>query len=63
MAPKARKQLKERHKQILDVIRDYTEKNGYAPSYREICARTDITSTSMVKHVIKSILTHTKVQK
>ena len=31
MAPKARKQLKERHKQVLDVIQDYHAKHGYAP--------------------------------
>ena len=55
MAPKARKQLKERHKQVLDVIQEYTAKHGYAPSYREICARTDITSTSMVNYYLEQL--------
>ena len=55
MAPKARKQLKERHKQVLDVIQEYTEKHGYAPSYREICAKTDITSTSMVNYYLEQL--------
>jgi repressor LexA len=55
MAPKARKQLKERHKQVLDVIQEYRAKHGYAPSYREICARTDITSTSMVNYYLEQL--------
>lgn len=55
MAPKSRKQLKERHKQVLDVIQDYRAKHGYAPSYREICARTDITSTSMVNYYLEQL--------
>ena len=55
MAPKARKQLKERHKQVLDVIQQYRAKHGYAPSYREICARTDITSTSMVNYYLEQL--------
>lgn len=55
MAPKARKQLKERHKQVLDVIQDYHAKHGYAPSYREICSRTDITSTSMVNYYLEQL--------
>lgn len=55
MAPKAHKKLKERHKQVLDVIQEYTAKHGYAPSYREICARTDITSTSMVNYYLEQL--------
>ncbi|MGB2962856.1 MAG: transcriptional repressor LexA [Anaerolineales bacterium] len=55
MAPKARKQLKERHKQVLEVIQEYRAKHGYAPSYREICARTDITSTSMVNYYLEQL--------
>lgn len=55
MAPKDRKQLKERHKQVLDVIQDFRAKHGYAPSYREICARTDITSTSMVNYYLEQL--------
>jgi repressor LexA len=55
MAPKARKQLKERHKQVLDVIQKYHAKHGYAPSYREICSQTDITSTSMVNYYLEQL--------
>lgn len=55
MAPKVRKQLKERHKQVLGVIQEYHAKHGYAPSYREICARTDITSTSMVNYYLEQL--------
>jgi len=55
MAPKARKQLKERHKQVLDVIQEFRAKHGYAPSYREICALTDITSTSMVNYYLEQL--------
>jgi repressor LexA len=55
MAPKARKQLKERHKQVLDVIQEYRAKHGYAPSYREICSQTDITSTSMVNYYLEQL--------
>lgn len=55
MAPEAPKKLKERHKQVLDVIREYSAKHGYAPSYREICAQTDITSTSMVNYYLEQL--------
>jgi repressor LexA len=55
MAPEDRKKLKERHKQVLDVIREHSAKHGYAPSYREICARTDITSTSMVNYYLEQL--------
>jgi repressor LexA len=55
MAPKAHQKLKERHKQVLDVIQEYSAKHGYAPSYREICARTDITSTSMVNYYLEQL--------
>jgi repressor LexA len=55
MAPEDRKQLKDRHKQVLDVIKEYTAKHGYAPSYREICAKTDITSTSMVNYYLEQL--------
>ena len=47
--------LKDRHKQILEVIEDYRDEHGYAPSYREICARTDITSTSMVNYYLEQL--------
>ena len=55
MAPKSQKKLKDRHKQVLDVIQEYTAKHGFAPSYREICDRTDITSTSMVNYYLEQL--------
>jgi len=55
MAPKSQRKLKERHKQVLDVISEYSAKHGYAPSYREICAKTDITSTSMVNYYLEQL--------
>jgi repressor LexA len=55
MAPKTGQKLKDRHKQILEVIENYRAENGYAPSYREICAQTDITSTSMVNYYLEQL--------
>ncbi len=55
MAPKTGQKLKDRHKQILEVISNYHEEHGYAPSYREICAQTDITSTSMVNYYLDQL--------
>jgi repressor LexA len=55
MPPKSSKKLKDRHKQILQVIDSYREEHGYAPSYREICAQTDITSTSMVNYYLEQL--------
>lgn len=48
-------QLKDRHKQILEVIENYRQEHGYAPSYREICSLTDITSTSMVNYYLEQL--------
>jgi len=55
MAPKTSQKLKDRHKQILEVIEDYRAEHGYAPSYREICSQTDITSTSMVNYYLEQL--------
>lgn len=55
MPPKTSPKLKDRHKQILEVIEAYREEHGYAPSYREICAQTDITSTSMVNYYLEQL--------
>lgn len=55
MPPKTGPKLKDRHKQILEVIEAFREEHGYAPSYREICAQTDITSTSMVNYYLEQL--------
>ena len=39
---------------VYNFIVDFIKKNGYAPSVREICAGTDISSTSKVSmHLLK----------
>lgn len=55
MARKRRKGLGERHKKILEVLSTYTEKNGYPPSIREICKRTNISSTSVVNYYLDQL--------
>lgn len=37
-----------KNNQILEFIRKYYMEHGYGPSVREICASTDLTSTSTV---------------
>jgi repressor LexA len=53
MAKKAK--IKERHKQILKVIQEHRDEFGYAPSYRDICDQTEITSTSMVNYYLEKL--------
>lgn len=47
--------IKERHKQILKVIQKHRDEFGYAPSYRDICDQTEITSTSMVNYYLEKL--------
>ena len=43
-----------RREQIYNFLVDFVKKNGYAPSVREICAGTDLSSTSSVyMHLLK----------
>lgn len=44
------KELSYRQRQILDFIRDYTRRNGYPPSIRQIASKVGITSTSVVDY-------------
>ena len=37
-----------RREQIYNFLVDFIKKNGYAPSVREICTGTDLSSTSSV---------------
>ena len=53
MAPKQKQ--KDRLRQILKVIQNYHDQYGYAPSYRDICQETDISSTSMVNYYLKKL--------
>ncbi len=49
------KKISDRHKQVLKVIQQHSEKYGYSPSYRDICEDTEITSTSMVNYYLKQL--------
>lgn len=43
-----------RREQIYNFLVDFIKKNGYAPSVREICTGTDLSSTSSVyMHLLK----------
>lgn len=37
---------------VLRCINDFVVKNGYCPSYRDMCAGTGIKSTSTVKYIV-----------
>ena len=49
------KKISNRHKQVLKVIQQHSDKYGYSPSYRDICKETEITSTSMVNYYLKQL--------
>ena len=49
------KKISDRHKQVLKVIQQHNKEYGYAPSYRDICEETEITSTSMVNYYLKQL--------
>lgn len=49
------KKISERQKQVLKVIHKHNAEFGYAPSYRDICEETEITSTSMVNYYLKQL--------
>ena len=43
--------VSEKQKNILDFINIFIEKNGYAPSVREICEGVSLKSTSTVQYL------------
>ncbi|MBS1249340.1 MAG: LexA repressor [Chloroflexi bacterium] len=49
------KKISDRHKQVLKVVQKHNDEYGYAPSYRDICEETEITSTSMVNYYLKQL--------
>ena len=49
------KGLSEKHYKIMDLLHEYTQKEGYPPSIREICDRTGITSTSVVNYYLNQL--------
>ena len=49
------KGLSEKHYKIMDLLHEYSQKEGYPPSIREICDRTGITSTSVVNYYLNQL--------
>ncbi len=55
MARKRRKGLSERQVKILEVLDNFQKKYGYPPSIREICNKTNISSTSVVNYYLDQL--------
>lgn len=55
MPRKRSKTLSERQKRILEVLERFQDSNGYPPSIREICEKTDISSTSVVNYYLDQL--------
>jgi len=49
------KGLSDRHIKIMGLLQEYSEKEGYPPSIREIGERTGITSTSVVNYYLEQL--------
>jgi len=49
------KGLSDRHIKIMGLLQEYSEKEGYPPSIREIGERTGITSTSVVNYYLNQL--------
>lgn len=57
------KGLGERHKKILDFLKDYQEREGYPPTIREIGEETDISSTSVVNYYLDQLEKMGKIER
>ncbi len=55
MMVRKRKGLTERHRKILDFLREYQAENKYPPSIREIGEKTGISSTSVVNYYLDQL--------
>lgn len=55
MGRRRKKGLRDRHKRILEVLEKFTDKYGYPPSIREICAEADISSTSVANYYLEQL--------
>jgi repressor LexA len=55
MARKRAKGLSERQIKILEVLERFNNQNGYPPSIREICDKTNISSTSVVNYYLNQL--------
>ena len=51
-----------RREQIYNFLVDFVKKNGYAPSVREICTGTDLSSTSSVYMYLLKLEDEGKIQ-
>jgi len=55
MPRKKSKGLSERQKRILEALERFQDQTGYPPSIREICEKTDISSTSVVNYYLEQL--------
>jgi len=55
MARRRTKGLSERQKRILETLERFQTQNGYPPSIREICEKTNISSTSVVNYYLNQL--------
>ena len=55
--------VSDKQKNILNFINIFVEKNGYAPSVREICTGVDLKSTSTVQYHIEKLINSGYLQK
>jgi len=55
MARRRTKGLSERQRRILEVLERFQTQNGYPPSIREICDKTNISSTSVVNYYLNQL--------
>lgn len=55
MPRKRSKTLSDRQKRILEVLDRFQNQYGYPPSIREICEKTDISSTSVVNYYLDQL--------
>jgi repressor LexA len=55
MARRRTKGLSERQKRILEILERFQTQNGYPPSIREICEKTNISSTSVVNYYLNQL--------
>jgi repressor LexA len=55
MMVRKRKGLTERHRKILEFLREYQAENKYPPSIREIGEKTGISSTSVVNYYLEQL--------
>jgi repressor LexA len=62
MARKA-KGLGERHKKILEFLKEYQDREGYPPTIREIGEETDISSTSVVNYYLDQLEKMGKIER